>query len=176
MESASDDGLGANLRRVRELRGYTQDALAVVAGVTRGYVASIEGGRITNPGAYTLYALAGALGVTVEALLGRPALALEPSVSRRPGAAYTLVDAQHELERRLALVGAEPFGMMTEAQFDAYAPDTLVSQAELTEASELAVASHLPDGLRHAPEWMAFGFYAAGALAMALRDKNSPKN
>ena len=58
--------------RVKELRrvgGLTQQGLAVKAGLSIGAVVQIEAGKITDPRASTLKALAGALGVSVDELV-----------------------------------------------------------------------------------------------------------
>jgi transcriptional regulator with XRE-family HTH domain len=171
MESATNDGLAANLRRVRETRRLTQEALGARAGVSRNWIASLELGRITNPGVYPLYRLACALGVTLEALLGRPAL---DTASVRVHV-YTLADAQRELEARLALVGAEPFEVMTPAQAAAYLPPSIGSE-ELMSAARLAVTNHLPASRVVPDEWAAQGWYAAGAIAMAVRAEKDGGN
>jgi transcriptional regulator with XRE-family HTH domain len=171
MESEANDSLARNLRRVRETRRLTQEALGARAGVSRNWIASLELGRITNPGVFPLYRLACALGVTLEALLGRPAL---DTASVRAHA-YTLVDAQRELEARLALVGAEPFEVMTPAQATAYLPSSIGTE-ELMTAAQLAVTNHL-SASRYVPdEWAAQAWYASGAIAMAIRAENNGAN
>jgi transcriptional regulator with XRE-family HTH domain len=167
MESATNDTLAGNLRRVRETRHLTQEALGHRANVSRNYIASLEVGRITNPGVFKVYRLARALGVTVEALLGRPAL---DTASVRAHV-YTLADAQRELEARLALVGAEPFEAMTPAQATAYLPSSIDSE-ELMSAAQLAITNHLPASRTVPDEWAAQSWYAAGAIAMAIRAQN----
>lgn len=60
-------------RRVKELRdaaGMTQQALAVKAGMAIGVLARIEQGHTNDPRASTLRALAGALGVSIDAIAG----------------------------------------------------------------------------------------------------------
>jgi transcriptional regulator with XRE-family HTH domain len=154
-------------RKARNSR-LTQWALGERAGVSRNYIASLELGRIKNPGVYPLYRLALALGVTLEALLGRPAL---DTASVRAHV-YTLSDAQRELEARLALVGAEPFEVMTPAQSAAYLPSSIGSE-EVMLAAQLAVTNHLSASRTVPDEWAAKGWYAAGAIAMAIRAENS---
>jgi transcriptional regulator with XRE-family HTH domain len=61
--------LGSEVKRLREARGLTQQALADVAGVNRVTVANIERGD-ADPTLVTLKALAKALGVPVATLLG----------------------------------------------------------------------------------------------------------
>jgi transcriptional regulator with XRE-family HTH domain len=170
MESATND-LGTNLRRVRETRRLTQEALGERAGVSRNYIASLELGRIRNPGAFPLYRLARALGVTLEALLGRPAL---DTASVRVHI-YTLADAQRELEARLTLVGAEPFEVMTPTQAAGYLPSSIGTD-ELMSAAQLAVTNHLRASRVVPDEWAAQGWYAAGAIAMAIRAENNGGN
>lgn len=60
--------LARNLRRLRGERGFTLDALAVRAGVSRGMVIQIEQGR-TNPSVGTVVKIADALGVSMTTLL-----------------------------------------------------------------------------------------------------------
>ncbi|MFD3678391.1 helix-turn-helix domain-containing protein [Streptomyces sp. NPDC058613] len=60
--------LAANLKRWRGERGFTLDALAARAGVSRGMIIQIEQAR-TNPSVGTTVRLADALGVSISALL-----------------------------------------------------------------------------------------------------------
>jgi transcriptional regulator with XRE-family HTH domain len=60
--------VGMNLKRVREEKGLTQEALAKKAGIHRVYVAQIEG-RTKTPSLGMLEKLAKALGVKLVELL-----------------------------------------------------------------------------------------------------------
>ncbi|MFE6779949.1 helix-turn-helix domain-containing protein [Streptomyces sp. NPDC057702] len=60
--------LASNLRRCRGERGFTLDALAARAGVSRGMIIQIEQAR-TNPSVGTTVKLADALGVSIATLL-----------------------------------------------------------------------------------------------------------
>lgn len=60
--------LARNLKRWRGERGFTLDALAARAGVSRGMIIQIEQAR-TNPSVGTTVKLADALGVSITALL-----------------------------------------------------------------------------------------------------------
>lgn len=60
-----------NLRRLRVLRGLSQEALAVDAGVDRSYVSRLER-NLENPTVAVLDRLAGALGCDVQAFLEIP--------------------------------------------------------------------------------------------------------
>ena len=58
---------GVRLRALRTARGWTQAQLAVFAGCSTGYVGHLEQGRRV-PHLKMIYALARALGVSVQAL------------------------------------------------------------------------------------------------------------
>ncbi|OEV13283.1 DNA-binding XRE family transcriptional regulator [Streptomyces sp. Amel2xB2] len=60
--------LARNLKRHRQERGYTLDALAARAGVSRGMLIQIEQGR-TNPSVGTVVKVGDALGVSITTLL-----------------------------------------------------------------------------------------------------------
>jgi transcriptional regulator with XRE-family HTH domain len=60
--------LARNLKRWRTERGYTLDALAARAGVSRGMIIQIEQAR-TNPSVGTTVKIADALGISITTLL-----------------------------------------------------------------------------------------------------------
>ncbi|MDK1474528.1 XRE family transcriptional regulator [Streptomyces sp. 549] len=60
--------LARNLKRLRTERGFTLDALAARAGVSRGMLIQIEQAR-TNPSVGTVVKVADALGVSITGLL-----------------------------------------------------------------------------------------------------------
>jgi transcriptional regulator with XRE-family HTH domain len=60
-------GLGANVKRLRESKGWTQETAAAKATLDRSYVAGIEAG-LRNPSTKALAKLAAALGVTLSDL------------------------------------------------------------------------------------------------------------
>jgi len=64
--------VAANLRRVRQARGWSQEALADLAGLHRTYVGSIERGE-RNFSVDNIERLAQALGLDPADLLKRPA-------------------------------------------------------------------------------------------------------
>lgn len=70
MTGDDDHSLAGNLRRIRVTRGITQTQLATAAGTRRSQIASLEAGRVENPGVFTLYPIALALGVAFEDLMG----------------------------------------------------------------------------------------------------------
>lgn len=60
--------LGRNLRRLREEKGWSQEAYAEEAGIHRTYVSDIERGA-RNPTILVLEKLAAPLGITASRLL-----------------------------------------------------------------------------------------------------------
>ena len=60
-------GLGSNVKRLREGKGWTQEALAGRASLDRSYVAGIEAG-LRNPSTKALAKLARALGIALAEL------------------------------------------------------------------------------------------------------------
>jgi XRE family transcriptional regulator, fatty acid utilization regulator len=70
--------LGANVKKARDARGMTQLQLAAAAGLGIATISDLERGQITDPQLSTLEKLAGALGTSVDALLGNA----EPATPR----------------------------------------------------------------------------------------------
>lgn len=68
--------VGRNVRRLRKMRGLTQEQFAEVSGFSQQYISSLEKGT-RNPTVITLYELSVALGVShmdlVRPAKGRPA-------------------------------------------------------------------------------------------------------
>jgi transcriptional regulator with XRE-family HTH domain len=77
------DTIGYQLRRLRRLRGLTQEALADRADVSRDLVAKLEQGRRRTARITSLTSLARALDVELSALVTRPAPVLEPDGAGR---------------------------------------------------------------------------------------------
>ena len=63
------DRVGANVKRLREAKGLSQEQLAFDADMHRTYVSGIERGK-RNPTVTVLERLAAALGATSSELLG----------------------------------------------------------------------------------------------------------
>jgi putative molybdopterin biosynthesis protein len=74
-------GSGARLRLARQSRGYSQQQMADMAGVTRQAITAVESGQ-SDPSLRTALALAHALGMTVEEVFGSATPVL--SVAARP--------------------------------------------------------------------------------------------
>lgn len=60
---------GEKLKKLREERNITQEALAELAEMGDRYVRDLESGRKSNPSAALLYRISDALGVSMEELL-----------------------------------------------------------------------------------------------------------
>src|SRR3954451_10654065 len=66
-------GLGRRIATLRRGHGWSQRRLAEAAGVSHGYIALLELGRLPSPGKFRLDAVARALNLrTADALLGSP--------------------------------------------------------------------------------------------------------
>src|SRR5450756_2876859 len=72
---------GTGLRLARQARGFSQQQLAGMAGVSRQAVSAVESGH-SDPSLRVALTLAGALGMTVEDLFGPGSPA--PTVAARP--------------------------------------------------------------------------------------------
>jgi putative molybdopterin biosynthesis protein len=81
MSDAQGAGNGGRLRQARQARGYSQQQLAHMAGVTRQAVSAVESGH-SDPSLRAALGLARALGMTVEELFGPYAPAV--TVTARP--------------------------------------------------------------------------------------------
>lgn len=63
--------LGEQIKRLREQRGLSQQALAEAAGLSRIYIAKLEAGERASPSMPALERIATALGVTVRVTLAK---------------------------------------------------------------------------------------------------------
>jgi molybdate-binding protein/DNA-binding XRE family transcriptional regulator len=93
-------GTGERLRRARQVRAYSQQQLAGMAGVSRQAIAAVESG-LSAPSLRTALALARALGMTVDELFGSatpaPSLAVRQAAPLGgPGARVTLASVGEE--------------------------------------------------------------------------------
>jgi putative transcriptional regulator len=73
--------IGANVRRLREEHGQSQEDLAEAIGVSRVHLNRLENGKIT-PGADLLFSLADALEVPADALRQVTDVGREKSLAR----------------------------------------------------------------------------------------------
>ena len=97
-------GLAWRLLRSRRDMNWRQEDLAHASGVSRTYISEIERGRVTNVGVEALSALADALGVTVQYLLGLTDDALgegSERVLREQSGDYVVFEVESGEERRV---------------------------------------------------------------------------
>ena len=79
MSNETGESIGDRIRRYRGEADLSLSQLAASAGVSKGYLWSLENVAGKRPSAETLYAIARALGVTMSALLGRRLLTEQPT-------------------------------------------------------------------------------------------------
>lgn len=152
--------LGRNVRRLRNAHGWTQDELAERVGNTaRNYIASLETGRIVDPGVHKVHRLAVVLGVSMESLLDAP-----------EAVTFTLTAGQEEIERRFP-ASKQPFESLSADEYDVAYGDLGLPRLEIYPAAQRALA-YAARADTMPSEWERFSFYATGALAMAARARN----
>jgi transcriptional regulator with XRE-family HTH domain len=61
-----EEGVGDRVRRFRRHRGLTQQGLADLARVDKGYISRLEAGQIADPGIDLVERLSKALGVSIR--------------------------------------------------------------------------------------------------------------
>lgn len=112
---AAGGGVGDQIRRFREERGLNLSQLAAEAGVSKGYLWSLENDQdARRPSADTLYAVAKALGVTMSDLMGRKLL---------PAATPQVPDSLREFADEEGLPQAD-LHMLASIQFRGEQPQT----------------------------------------------------
>lgn len=91
--------LGTRLMLLRRESGLRQEDLADISGVSQAYIAKIERGRVTNVGIEYLFALARALDVRMEYLLGLSDVVVEEDgVLAESGSHYLTGLSEEEAE------------------------------------------------------------------------------
>ena len=105
---SASGSVGERVRALREERGWSQTELGVRSGVEQTIISRMERGRMSNPSHRAIAALASALGVTAEALVGQEpprtaSLASEPSTLE---AAVLLVPGLSRFDLRAARINA----------------------------------------------------------------------
>lgn len=96
--------LGRNVMLARRDLGMTQEALSGMVGISRAYLTNIERGRGASVGIDIVFALAEALGVPPQYLLGvtdSPLGESDARVLKEMAGDYVTVDVDSDEERRL---------------------------------------------------------------------------
>lgn len=97
MKTQLQRALGANVRRLRKERGYTQESLADLADLTQAYLSGVERG-VANPQLDRLGKIAVALGIPLHELLRVD----------MPGVMTKELDQQEKARRIVAIFQALP--------------------------------------------------------------------
>src|SRR5205085_3806786 len=88
--------LGKRLQLARKRAGFTQQELCQKAGLSYSTLAKIERGAIRSPSVFTVRAIAGATGTSLESLLDLPSSlsspALPPKKRSKTGVTFVYVD------------------------------------------------------------------------------------
>ena len=97
--------LGQRIAGLRRAQGWSQRRLAEAAGVSHGYVALLELGRLPSPGKFRLDAVAHALNLrTSDALLGQQSAVIGPPSHALPPAGGNVVGGLDQVRA----IGARP--------------------------------------------------------------------
>lgn len=94
----SSHRLGVAIKKARQSAGLTQDALSDKAGLAYSTLAKIEQGAIKTPSVFTVYAIAAAIGTSVEQLLKGP-VKDKPSGDRRQSVKFVYCDVNGVMVR-----------------------------------------------------------------------------
>lgn len=95
-----EKGLGLRIQQARKAAGYTQQRLCQTTGLSYSTLAKIERGAIKAPSVFTIHTLAGAVGVTVEELIGASApVANQAKKQSKNGVEFVYFDINGSLVR-----------------------------------------------------------------------------
>jgi len=84
--------LGRRLQEVRRKAGFTQQGLCQKAGLSYSTLAKIERGAIKSPSIFTIQSIAGALGITLDELMGTQIVPETPRLVTRSGVRFVYFD------------------------------------------------------------------------------------
>lgn len=101
-KNSQDQGFGTRLGRLRKEAGYTQQELAQEIGVSRRMIAYYEG-ETERPPTTLLPALAEALGITTDALLGVATLKKATKPDRRLQRRMQQIEKMNPRDKRQVL-------------------------------------------------------------------------
>lgn len=115
-------GLGKRLQKARQDAGLTQQQLCQKAGLSFSTLTKIERGAIKAPSIFTIQALAGAIGLTLDELAGNsPAPPTRKFNKTRSGASFIYFDMNG------CLVGSDQAALIKLAADTGAAPDVVES-------------------------------------------------
>lgn len=154
-------GIGPVLRHLRENRGWTREALAYHAGLSWAAVAQIETGRRPDPRLSTLVALARALGVALDDLVGR--------THARPSQSVSLV-------HRLLLYASDREFVETAVPFvtaeggPPHASLVITNPRRMKQVRRAMAGGSAPVSFRDSAEWYRSPYAAFDAYRTFVRD------
>jgi transcriptional regulator with XRE-family HTH domain len=141
-------GVGDHIRRFREECGLSLSQLAADAGVSKGYLWTLENDQdARRPSADTLYSIAHALGVTMSDLMGRKLL---------PGAAPRVPESLQEFADEEGLPEAD-LHMLASIQFRGEQPRTkerwryIYTAISTSKAIDASISPPRSERTRHVP-------------------------
>ena len=126
------DVIGANVLRLRQALGWSQDTLAQSCGLSKGTIVAIEQQR-SNPSVATLCALSESLGVGLHTLLERPA---GPLVKHRRADDAVDLWSTPAGSRASLLIGTDPPGGVELWDWELAPGDTFDGEAHPRGTSE----------------------------------------
>lgn len=96
-----EKGLGLRIQEARKAAGYTQQQLCQVSGLSYSTLAKIERGAIRSPSVFTIQTVAGALGTSLDQLMGAsPISTQKPSKKRsKNGVEFVYFDINGSIVR-----------------------------------------------------------------------------
>ena len=99
MSQLNEKRLGRRLQEARQTAGLTQQALCQKAGLSYSTLAKIERGAIKTPSIFTIQSIAGALGVSLDELIGSPAPEAKQRLRSKRGISFVYFDVNGCLVR-----------------------------------------------------------------------------
>ena len=118
MSGLDEKALGKRLQQVRRDKGFTQQALCQQANLSYSTLAKIERGAIKSPSIFTVQAIAEAMNVSLDELVGRSVSTTMPTITKsKGGVSFVYFDVNDTLVRaaqRGFSILAEQTGVMPE--------------------------------------------------------------
>jgi len=87
----NEEGLAKRLQEARQASGLTQQQLCQKAGLSYSTLAKIERGAIKSPSIFTIQQIAAAIGISLDELVGTPALQIEQNTKKRSKSGISFV-------------------------------------------------------------------------------------
>lgn len=125
--------LAENLRRIRLQKQLTQPTLAEQAGVSKGYIYSLESGEMTNPSLDILLKIANALDCTIADLSGVPKVVAKVTTVTSVEIPESLLKFARQKKRAGEKLTEDDLLSLARTQFRGKRPETVEDWAYLFE-------------------------------------------